>query len=258
MSRLNKKLGVTLCIVHREKERLRGYLNWLPSTLTERCAQLIAADVSGDPNAEVHRVRRQTDKWCFKYKPVKGFEVPHYVNLTLTDDEEEDYVNRVYVTLPGRRTPCSFCQQGTYWESKCPTRAEKKARRPTTDPLCQKPEDVPHPQGICTTDKHSKRPVSKPRTPDNLAQGTKDVTIASPKETEFPTTNKRQKQRNAQTPKGKQYRQNRSPSFAVPASYAEDDSPEQRKVREHWETSIKNVFQKHRYRIKENQILKRK
>jgi hypothetical protein len=95
MSRLNKKLGITLSIVHREREKIRGYLNWLPSTLTEKYAQLIAADVSGDPNAEVHKVGCQTDRWCFKYELVKGFEVPHYVNLTLADDEEEDYSHRV-------------------------------------------------------------------------------------------------------------------------------------------------------------------
>jgi hypothetical protein len=95
MSRLNKNLGITLSIVHREKEKLRGYLNWLPWTLTVRYAQLIAADVSVDPNAEVHRTGRHTDRWCFKYELVKEFEVLHYVNLPLTDEEEEDYINRV-------------------------------------------------------------------------------------------------------------------------------------------------------------------
>jgi hypothetical protein len=129
MSRLNKKLGVTLSNGHREKEKLRGILNWLPSTLTEKYAQLIAADVSGDPSAEIQKMGCQTDRSCFKYEPVKDIEVPHYVNLTLTNDEEEDYENRVWATLPGRRTPCSFCQQDTHWESKCPTRAATSKTR---------------------------------------------------------------------------------------------------------------------------------
>jgi hypothetical protein len=80
----------------------------------EQYAQLTAAEVSGDANAEVHRFGRQTDKWCFKYEPVQEFEVPHYANLTLKDEDENDYVNRICVTLPSRRTPCSFCQQDTY------------------------------------------------------------------------------------------------------------------------------------------------
>jgi hypothetical protein len=91
--------------------------------------------VSGDPNSEIHMVGFKTYKWCFKYEPVKGFEAPHYVNLTLTDDEEKDYINRVRVTLPGRRTPCLSCLQDTHWDSKCPIRAEKQAKRLTTDPL---------------------------------------------------------------------------------------------------------------------------
>jgi hypothetical protein len=62
-------------------------------------------------------VGRQTDKWCFKYMPVKGFEVPHCVNLTLTDKNKGDYVNGVLVTLPDRQTPCSFCQHDTHWDS---------------------------------------------------------------------------------------------------------------------------------------------
>jgi hypothetical protein len=64
MSLFNKTLGVTLSIVHRVKEIFNGLQ-------TERYAQLIAADEFVDPNAEVHRVSRQTNKWCFKYEPVK-------------------------------------------------------------------------------------------------------------------------------------------------------------------------------------------
>jgi hypothetical protein len=96
------------------KEKLRGYLNWLPSTLTEKYAQLIITDVSGDANTKIHRVGHQTDKLCFKYEPVQGFEIPHYFNLILIDEDEEDYVNRVWVTLPGRWTPCSFRQHDTH------------------------------------------------------------------------------------------------------------------------------------------------
>jgi hypothetical protein len=70
MSRLNEKLGVTLTIVHREKEKIHEYLKWLPSILTEKYVQLIATDVSGDPKAKVHRVGCQTDKGCFNYEPV--------------------------------------------------------------------------------------------------------------------------------------------------------------------------------------------
>jgi hypothetical protein len=185
MSPSTRHLGGTFSIVHREKEKFRGFLNWLPSTLTERYAQLIAADVSVDPNAEVHRVKRQRDKRCFKYEPVKGFEIPHYVNLTLTDDEEEVYVNRVWVTLSGRRTLCLFCQQDTHWDSKCPTRAERQARRPTSDPLIQKPEYAPRPQKTRTTEEHSRRPENKPRVPYDNTQRTKDVASSSQKETEF-------------------------------------------------------------------------
>jgi hypothetical protein len=108
MSRFNNTLAVTISIVHRENEKLREYLNWLSSTLTEKYAQMIAADMSRDSNAEVYRMGLQTDKWCFKYEPVQCFEIPHYINLTVTDDEEEDYVNRVWVKLLGRRTRYSL------------------------------------------------------------------------------------------------------------------------------------------------------
>jgi hypothetical protein len=156
---------------HTEKEKIRGYLNLLPSLLTEKCAQLIAADVSGDHNAEVHRLWCQTDRWCFKYEPVKGFDVPHYVNLKL----EEDYSNRVWVTLPGRQTPCSFCQQDSHWDSKCPTRTERQARRPTTDTLHQIAEIVHQPQETHETNECPRRPASKPRAPDDTTQKKKDI-----------------------------------------------------------------------------------
>jgi hypothetical protein len=139
MSRFNKTLEVTISIVHREKEKFRCYLNWLHSTLTAKYAQLIASDLSGDPTTEVYRMGLQTDIWCFKYEPVQEFEIPHYVNLTVTDTGEEDYVNRVCVALSGRRTHCSCCHQDTHWDSKCPTKAEKQAKRPTIDPQRQKP-----------------------------------------------------------------------------------------------------------------------
>jgi hypothetical protein len=163
MSFFNKTFGVPLSIVHRKKTKLREFFNCLPSTLTEKYAQLVAADVSRDPNAKVHRVGRQTIKWYFKYEPVKGFEIPHYINLTLTNDEEEDYDNRVWVTLPGRWTPCLFCQQNTHWDSKCPTRAEKQAKRPTLDPLRRKPEEAQLILETPTTTQETRKQVQSSR-----------------------------------------------------------------------------------------------
>jgi hypothetical protein len=247
MSRLNRRLGVTLSIVHREKEKLRGFLNWLPSTLTEKYAQLIAADVSGDPNAEVKRTGYQTDRWCFKYEPVQDYEVPHYVNLTLTDEVEEDYENKVWVTLPGRRTPCSFCQQDTHWESKCPTRTERKARRPKADPLSQRPEKVLLPQAPLTNNENLKRPEDKPRAPDDYSLRNKDFASSNQNEPKVQTNNRRQKQTNKQTPRGKQQpcRQNSPPRRIAPASNPKDDSPDQRKVKKDWREIFSDEIEKH-------------
>jgi hypothetical protein len=38
MTRFKNTLEVTRSIIHRENRKLRGYLNWLPSILTERKA----------------------------------------------------------------------------------------------------------------------------------------------------------------------------------------------------------------------------
>jgi hypothetical protein len=53
----------------------------------------------------------QADKWGIAYESVQGFEVPHYVNLKLTDKEKEGILNRVWVTLLVRQTKYSFCQE---------------------------------------------------------------------------------------------------------------------------------------------------
>jgi hypothetical protein len=65
---------------------------------------------------------------------------------------------------------------------------------------------VPRPQETSTTEEYSRRSESKLRVPDDFIKRTKDVASSNPKETEFQTTNKRQKQKNTQNPKGKQQR----------------------------------------------------
>jgi hypothetical protein len=86
--------------------------------LTDRFTPLLVADVSGDPNAEVHMTVRQKDKWCFKYEPVQAFEVLHYVNPKLTAEAQGDIVKIVCVTLPGRQTKYSFCHQNIHCDFK--------------------------------------------------------------------------------------------------------------------------------------------
>jgi hypothetical protein len=198
---------------------------------------------TGDANAEVYRMRLQTDKWCFKYELVRGFEILHYVSLTLTDEDEGEYFNVVWVTLLGRLTHCSFCQQQTHWGSMCMTRAEK----PTSNLLRQKPEETSRIQVTpTTTQEHTRRPKSKFNHPDKTPRKTKDVAFASPEETEFQITKKRRKQRNTTRPKRKQQqrRQNRLPRLLIPASDREDDIPDQRETGDHWKKSFMTVFQK--------------
>jgi hypothetical protein len=48
--------------------------------------------------------------------------------------------------------------------------------------------------------------------------------------------------------KHQQRRQNRSPSLVIPAANPENDTPEQREARDHWEKSFIKVFQKCGYR----------
>jgi hypothetical protein len=109
---------------------------------------------------------------------------------------------------------------------------------------------VPQPQETRQTVERPRRPESKPRVPDDNTQRKKDVASSKPKEAEFQASSGRQKQRNNQTPKGKQQivRQDRLPSLVVPAANPEDDTPEQREVREHWQKSFEKVFQQCGYR----------
>jgi hypothetical protein len=45
-----------------------------------KVAQLIFADVSGHPDAEVYRIVLQSDKWCFKYEEAKGGATLHQLD----------------------------------------------------------------------------------------------------------------------------------------------------------------------------------
>jgi hypothetical protein len=114
----------------------------------------------------------------------------------------------------------------------------------------QKPEDVPQPQETRQTEERPRRPESKPRVPDDTTQRKKDVASSKPKKTEPQTSSRREKQRKTQTPKEKQQpvRQDKSPSIVVPAANPEDDTPEQREVREHWQKSFEKIFQQCGYR----------
>jgi hypothetical protein len=116
---INEKLSMKFEIYHKDKERARGTLLWMPLSMKPEGVQKIAVFITGDEKTKIERINN-TNKWEFRYTPTKK-DIPHFVDLQLCTGEERE-VQRIWVNLPGRRTRCAVCGLDTHWESQCPSR----------------------------------------------------------------------------------------------------------------------------------------
>jgi hypothetical protein len=126
----NDKPRFSLLIEHKDKERTKGTISYVPNTARPEAVQKLAAQITGDSETEVCKIKAAQDKWTFLCKPQK--EIPHYVEIDLSG--KGNYHTKVCVTLPGRKPPCSVCQGVDHWTNKCPKRANKLSQKPGIKP----------------------------------------------------------------------------------------------------------------------------
>uniref|UniRef100_A0A0B7B6T9 Uncharacterized protein n=1 Tax=Arion vulgaris TaxID=1028688 RepID=A0A0B7B6T9_9EUPU len=116
----------SVLIEHKDKERSKGVIHWLPPTYTKEGATEIARAISKDSEAEALPIANATDKWTFLYRENNN-EIHHFINLRLKGTHNTE--QQIWITLPGRRTQCEICGEDIHWVSQC---LQKKNKKPTT------------------------------------------------------------------------------------------------------------------------------
>jgi hypothetical protein len=125
---------LTVRIEHKDKERKKGTIHWLPPHISLACVKRMVVDFTGDPNAEVIANEYLSDEFHFRYREQETTDVPHYIKMTLRL-LDKNIVSRVWVTLPGRRTECTTCGSDEHWDSQCPVKRRALQRYRPSGPL---------------------------------------------------------------------------------------------------------------------------
>jgi hypothetical protein len=135
---------ISLMIEHLEKEKMKGSIHWLPWTTKATTVKKIATHITGDNNVDVYPIKSAGDVWTFAYTPQKDREVPFYLTAKVSSQMEADKYLKIFITLPGRRTPCGVCGDTSHWISQCPKRKQQRKDAEREAPVFEHPpQDLP-------------------------------------------------------------------------------------------------------------------
>lgn len=156
--------NISLHLEHADKERTRLTLHWLPQTYPVEAVKVVVAELTGDSQAEIFKLRNQEGRWAALCRPVRP--VPHYASVEVPG--REDTWHTIKITLPGRLTECQWCGETSHWSNRCPDRTRNKKEKHTEISTTDFPYLTQFGESVART---LTPKAVKPQTPVKVVQG---------------------------------------------------------------------------------------
>jgi hypothetical protein len=124
------QLGIIIHVNHQNKEKQKGWVQFLTFTTRAFYVQDMVRRFTGDKEATATKIVAE-NKWVFPDIPQEVIQIPHH--RTIKIGKTETRTADILITLHGRHTVCSSSGLDTHWNRQCPERKNSREKRgPTT------------------------------------------------------------------------------------------------------------------------------